>query len=82
MKYVEFETNAKRPRYALLVGLSELNVLKGLLDNASMHMPMAGRSGYKTGEYMSTARTIRDMNKEVNKAVKIAAERGEDGRLI
>lgn len=70
MKYIQAETDKKKPRYLLAVGKPELQVLEGLLANAARHMPMAGRSGYETGEYMSTARTIRNMLSEVGKAVK------------
>ena len=70
MKYIQAETDKKKPRYLLAVGKPELRVLEGLLANAARHMPMAGRSGYETGEYMSTARTIRNMLSEVGKAVK------------
>lgn len=69
MKYISQETEKKKPRFLLAVGVQELNVLEGLLDNACRHMPMAGRSGYETGEYMSTARTLRDMNGAVKKAL-------------
>jgi hypothetical protein len=76
MKYVESETDRKKPRYLLAVGGPELKVLEGLLANAARHMPMAGRSGYENGEYMSTARTIRNMLSEVQKAVKDIKEDG------
>ena len=74
MKYIQAETDKKKPRYLLAVGKPELRVLEGLLANAARHMPMAGRSGYETGEYMSTARTIRNMLSEVGKAVKESKE--------
>ena len=69
MKFIASETDRKKPRYLLAVGKPELRVLEGLLANAARHMPMAGRSGYVTGEYMSTARTIRNMLSEVKKAI-------------
>ena len=61
----------------LALGGPELRVLEGLLANAARHMPMAGRAGYETGEYMSTARTVRDMLKEVGKAVESIEEDGK-----
>lgn len=67
-KYEEVAPSGN-PRYLLATGLAELRVLKGLLDNACRHMPMAGRSGTENGEYMSTARTVRNMTKEVGKAL-------------
>lgn len=76
-KYEEVAPSGK-PRFILATGVAELRVLKGLLDNACRHMPLQGRHGSETSDYMSTARTIRNMTKEVGKAVK-EAEKYEDG---
>lgn len=78
MKYRHEEVApSKKPRFVLATGTAELRVLKGLLDNACRHMPLAGRSKSKTNEYLSTARTLRNMRKEVGKALE-DAEKYED----
>lgn len=69
-----------KPRFMLATGVAELRVLKGLLDNACRHMPLQGRSGLKSDDYMSTARTLRNMNREVGKAVKDAEQYDDDGK--
>lgn len=78
-KYEEIATSGK-PRLLLATGVAELRVLKGLLDNACRHMPLAGRHGTENSDYISTARTIRNMTKEVGKALIHAERYDEDGK--
>ena len=77
-KYEEIASSGK-PRYMLATGLAELRVLKGLLANACRHMPIAGRHGTENSDYMSTARTLRNMNKEVGKALEDAEANASEG---
>ena len=76
-KYEEIAPS-KHTRYLLATGISELRVLSGLLNNACRYMPNSGRSGKKTDEYMSVVRTLRNMRKEVAKALEYAELNGDE----
>lgn len=70
MKFIESNDCSKnKKRYILALGESELRVLHGLTANACRYMPLQGRSKEPVNEYISTARTIRNMNTELVKAL-------------
>lgn len=78
MKFIVSDDYSKnKKRYILALGESELRILHGLTSNACRYMPLKGREKGPVNEYISTARTVRNMNTELLKALKFCEDNNE-----